>query len=69
MSYWSAEEDEAPYSGPITRSRAKTHQITALGKASSLMANDSLDWVFLRSVPMQLLSQSANGSSDSVNQL
>ena len=23
MSYWSAEEDEAPYSGTVTRSKAK----------------------------------------------
>ena len=29
MSYWSAKEDEAPYSGPVMRSRAKNQKTTA----------------------------------------
>ena len=50
MSYWSAEEDKAPCSGPATRSRAKTQKATALSKASNLIASYSSDWLILKSV-------------------
>ena len=39
MSYWSTEEDKAPYSGPVMRSRDKTQMITALSKASNFIAS------------------------------
>ena len=40
VSYWSAGEDEASYSGPIMRSRAKNQKTTALNKANNLMASN-----------------------------
>ena len=49
MSYLSAEEDEAPYSGPVTRSRAKPQEATALSKASNLIASYSSDWFIVKS--------------------
>ena len=39
MSYWSAEEDEAPYSGPVMRSRAMNEKTAALNKANNIMAS------------------------------
>ena len=50
MSYWSADEDKAPYSGPVTKSRAKTQKTTALSKASNLIASYSSDWFIMKSV-------------------
>ena len=38
MSYWSADEDKAPNSGPVMRSRA-TNQKTTANKANNLMAS------------------------------
>ena len=35
MSYWSAEEDEAPHSGPVVRNRAKNKKSTTLNKANN----------------------------------
>ena len=48
MSYWSAEEDKAPYSGPVMRRRAKTQKTTALCKAGNLIASYSSDWLILK---------------------
>ena len=50
MSYWSAEEDKAPYSGPVTRSMAKTQKTAALSKTHNLIASYSLDWLTLKTV-------------------
>ena len=50
MSYWSAEEDEAPYSGPLTRSMAKTQETTALNKTNTFVASYFSDWFILKSV-------------------
>ena len=50
MLYWSAEEDKAPYSGPVTRNRAKTQKAAALSKAGNLIASYSSEWLILKSV-------------------
>ena len=50
MSYCSDEEAEGPYSGPVTRSRARMQKTTALSKASNLIASYSSDWFILKSV-------------------
>ena len=70
MSYWSAKDDEAPYSGPVTRSRAKTQKTTAVSKAGNLIASYSSDWFILEECrPMLLLAQPVNGSNNPMSQL